>query len=937
TIRTEHFDVNYHAPLDSAASRAALLLEEIHASLVPVMGNAPDRRVQVLLTDGSESANGSATALPYDAIRLFVTAPDDLSVLGDYDDWLSLLITHEHTHVLHLDNIGGIPSIVNAVVGKIWAPNHLIPRFVTEGMAVYIESARTSAGRLRSTQFEMYMRMATLEERLLRLDELSHGIDEWPFGNAFYLYGSRFIEWVVAQHGEGVLAELATFYGRRAVPYGVSRAFKRATGKTLEELYAGFCGAMRREHRAVRARVDALREGRVEGERITHHGLSAQYPRFLDESTIVYRASDGRSDNQLRTIRLDGSRPRELSRVSGSTHPSPHPDGSLYADMLDEVRDIYVFYDLFRLDLRARGRESRRIQADRLGWERLTYGMRARAPDVSPDGRRIVFTSNGAGTTHLMVADTADVQRSARPLLRSDRFDQVFTPRFSPDGRFIAVSTWERGGYRDVSIIDVETGERRSITSDRAMDTGPTFSPDGAYVYFSSDRTGIANLFRYRLEDGALEQVTNVLGGAYMPVVSPDGSRVVYVGYTSIGFDLYSLDLDAHRAWPAPEYIDDRPRPRSDTAVSPLAASRYRPARTLYPRSVSFDLSDDGFGQNLGVSVVGEDIAGFYAWSARLGLSLVNAQPQADARFSIRRLATPVSLTFFRRASPRRLTLDDVFYDWTESAIGGSASIRYDLPDTFHHQSLNASYSVTHIGKTEPFGIVLDPNAPPPVLPLTGLFAGATIGYSFSDVRRHSFDISPSEGRSFGMSLSAADPVLGSQYRIAAMTWSFTRYYELFPHHVLAMRYAGGISGGEVDRRRVFFLGGFPDVSIIDGFVDNIVLGGQALRGYAPSSDSGTRYQLYQLEYRLPIYRPQVGYATLPLFLRRIHGSAFFDVGDAYDHRFDARELRVAVGAELFVDFTTWYFLEWKLRVGFAQGLMDGGGSRFYAHLGVPF
>src|SRR5690606_18943291 len=131
-----------HVPLGVVARRTARVLEDVHARTAALMGYSPRRRVHVVLTDGTESANGSATALPVNTIRLFVAAPDDLSVLGDYDDWLTTLGTHEYAHVLHLDNIGGLPSVVNAVVGKIWAPNHLLPRFITEGIAVYVESTR---------------------------------------------------------------------------------------------------------------------------------------------------------------------------------------------------------------------------------------------------------------------------------------------------------------------------------------------------------------------------------------------------------------------------------------------------------------------------------------------------------------------------------------------------------------------------------------------------------------------------------------------------------------------------------------------------------------------------------------------------------------------------------------------------------------------------
>ena len=90
---------------------SATLAESIHARLVPAVGWAPSEKTEILLSDQTDSANGSATALPYDAVRLNVTAPDDMSPLGDVDDWYLELVTHEYTHILHTDHIEGIPAL----------------------------------------------------------------------------------------------------------------------------------------------------------------------------------------------------------------------------------------------------------------------------------------------------------------------------------------------------------------------------------------------------------------------------------------------------------------------------------------------------------------------------------------------------------------------------------------------------------------------------------------------------------------------------------------------------------------------------------------------------------------------------------------------------------------------------------------------------------
>src|SRR5690606_3006007 len=147
-----------------------------------------------------------------------------------------------------------------------------------------------------------------------------------------------------------------------------------------------------------------------------------------------------------RVQRLSLTRPTEqetLARVNGAAGYDLHPSGrALYFTRVDNYRDIYFFHDLFRRDL-----ETGRV-------ERLTTGMRAREPDVSRDGRYVTFTTNEAGTTQLMIAELRDVEATARRLFTNPRFDQVFNPRFSPDGRTIAFARWQRGGYRDIQLLD---------------------------------------------------------------------------------------------------------------------------------------------------------------------------------------------------------------------------------------------------------------------------------------------------------------------------------------------------------------------------------------------------------------------------------------------------------------------------------------------------
>ncbi|MDH4281158.1 MAG: DPP IV N-terminal domain-containing protein [Myxococcales bacterium] len=929
TVQSEHFEVNYPEPLALVARRVLAVAETANAKLVPIFGHQPKKRVQIVLNDDTDGANGNATPLNYNVIRLFVSAPDDLSVLGDFDDWLTILVTHEHSHILHLDNIGGLPRIVNEILGKVWAPNVLLPRWMTEGIATYLESAETAGGRLRSTQFEMYMRTAVLENNLLHFDTLNNRTDYWPHGDIWYLYGSRFIEWLVEQYGEEIILEMTQWYGRRAIPYSVNRMGKRLTGNTFGELYELWIDDMRRRYGEIE---DAVRsQGMTNARRITFRGETIRGLRFADDQRLIYYASDGRSDEQIRM--LDLARGNEVERVVrslGESYPTMHPNGDLYFESVDAYKtNIYSYYDLFRLDSHRPWKR-----------KRLTWGLRARYPDISPDGRWVSYVRNEASTQSLWIASLDDIEGTQEVLVQSGRFEQVYTPRFSPDGTKVAYSVWRKGGYRDVHVIDLASREITRVTHDRALDTGPAWSPDGHRLYFSSDRTGIANIYAWEPATGAVLQVTNVISGAYTPAPSPDGKQLAYIGYTSRGYDIYVLDLDPDTGRPASAYVDRRPPPSDADALISDLSTRYVGARTFYPRFWGIDLQEDAFGRQLGIYTRGEDAARFHLLFARLGVSLKEGYVNAELVYTLQRLPPNLTASFFRTVTPRGgFVVNGQRLPYVEDAYGGRLSVDYTVPRSFHANRISASYGLTWTRSLSGFDGPIDPNFAPPIIPSTGLNADIRLGWSYNDARRHLYDYTPSEGRTFGASISFAHPAIGSRFESIVASWFIQRFIEMpwVQHHVLAFRYGGGAGEDSRGERGSFALGGFPNTSLLDQLLNSEQLGGVALRGYPAASIFGDRFQLLQTEYRFPLTRVLRGPGTVPVFFDRMYGLVFFDYGDAYFGPLDLNTFRKGAGAEILMNFTLGYVTPYSLRLGFAYGFDEGGGTQLYVNFGRPF
>ena len=116
TFETPHFEIHYHAGTRDLAVRVAHIAEAALERVAEALEHLPWGRIQLVLTDHSDSANGSASVLPYNLIHALASAPEDLNELNDFDDHMWILVLHEIVHIVHMDTISGIPAASNGRV-----------------------------------------------------------------------------------------------------------------------------------------------------------------------------------------------------------------------------------------------------------------------------------------------------------------------------------------------------------------------------------------------------------------------------------------------------------------------------------------------------------------------------------------------------------------------------------------------------------------------------------------------------------------------------------------------------------------------------------------------------------------------------------------------------------------------------------------------------
>jgi hypothetical protein len=142
-------------------------------------------------------------------------------------------------------------------------------------------------------------------------------------------------------------------------------------------------------------------------------------------------------------------------------------------------------------------------------------------PQLSPDGRRVVFGSDraGWGEGEIWVADLD----GSNVIKLTSRHGVPGTgyPHWSPDGRWIVFHS-----DRDVYIVPSSGGKARNLTNHPALDGFPSFSHDGNWIYFDSNRTGEDRIWKMPASGGDPVPVTNFVGEA--PLESPDGAWLYY-------------------------------------------------------------------------------------------------------------------------------------------------------------------------------------------------------------------------------------------------------------------------------------------------------------------------------------------------------------------------------------------------------------------------
>jgi len=569
---------------------------------------------------------------------------------------------------------------------------------------------------------------------------------------------------------------------------------------------------------------------------------------------------------------------------------------------------------------------------------------------------------------------------------------QLYQPSWSPKEDRIAFSAW-RQSYQDIYILnldpdnlsthnltpnDIGNSTLQPIFQDKFIDLSPCWSPDGKYLFFSSDRTGIYNIFAFSLPDKKLYQITNVLGGAFQPAISPDGTQLAFISYHSTGYELHLMKIDLNTdsnqcteveikyvepqiitpqqntAWP----MQQQSNSLNTSSKNNYPIHPYNSFSSLWPPTYwipAAQLTENDLG--IGFSTELKDVLGFHSLPLSVTYGLLNSSlnynlnyynytyfPIINFYISGNAVLTSQIQTSWWEEGKTGINIYFPFKGYTASATNSRPCRQiFSLGYQYEKSSITADTSSSQNNNQDKI-------------------SSLRLGYSYSDAEKYGFSISPEQGNSFSLSFEHADKALGGDYTFDKLIFDGRKFIPLPPlHQVLALRLVAGTSSSSILESGLdggkFKLGGNYSADNLS----NTDVSTFSLRGYKPATLEGNNLLLTSLEYRFPLANIEHGLKLGPfsIFLERLSGAFFFDIGNAWESSSTSfsnsnsvninitnkeneinsiwQSFKSSIGAELKADFNYKYDSPFTLRLGAAKALSDPKGYDIYITLGSSF
>jgi len=614
TMESEHFRFHYQEGLEHFARRAAPVFENLYDIYDSTYSLKLPAKTEVMIVNDIHS-NGWAM----DLLNVLLISPNgfDYNLRGT-SDWLRDVATHEYAHLVSISSSHKGPAWIPYLqLGYFSHPNNtrktkngthgsrvealhifpleILPPWFFEGIAQYEASRRGSDSW--DSHRDMILRSLALGDKLLPWDHMFVFAGKGDDFEKTYNHGFSMVKYISETYGYGKIVSILR-ESSKLTRINFDRSIKAVLGISARTLYSEWKQSLVSKYTA---QVKALGT-QVYGRKLNKNGFDNYWPRFSPDEKKIYFTSNDKNEYTIRslysyslvdTVKEDKRIKLEMGIKGNYSIHAPSgriafASGKSRKSNMPPKLGGYRAMDLFIDTLPP---EKKKFSPP---WKKtehqLTFRQNLFGAAFSPAGDRLAAFQYLPETYQLCIVDTSGKHLRVVYPPKGDVAHQIrtmYSVDWSPDGRSIAVSYLDDTGDRKVGVYDTVSRAFSVVCDTKGDERDPRFSRDGAHLYFSSDRTGIFNIYRYSMRDSSLARVTNVSGGAFAPEVNKAETRLVYVNYDKDGYGIYLIDtlraLDTAASADTPREVvrDSVPEAHSTLSISSPRPYSYAPRKFL--------------------------------------------------------------------------------------------------------------------------------------------------------------------------------------------------------------------------------------------------------------------------------------------------------------------------------------------------------------------
>ncbi|WP_290765256.1 hypothetical protein [Fibrobacter sp. UBA4297] len=594
TAGTEHFQFIYPVEYSTHAAKVSAYAEAVYDS-VTSRYNKPLPRISAVLNNALYS-NGSAVPSE-NAINLWLTNWD--FKIRSSHGWISDVVTHEFSHLVSIEsgakivpNLYGFQFSYTDYYNErtrsdflTMIPFTLQPLWLAEGTAQY-ESSRMGFDAW-DTHRDMLLRTAALNDSLMTLPYMHDFSDNSLLAELGpYTQGFSLVLYIAKHYGDDAIPKIWHELGK---PYRatLNGAIKSVLGISEQQLYDAWKKEITEQYQAQKDSLGTL----VEGTKITKDAFWQDFPvvsgknlygvsnfggpwfdgavfKIPLEDTLKTRDSTATHSEKVvdsaKTDKVQDSAKVDVGEIkvegadsslinitdfakSGFKAKKPWFDKGIdvYDDSTHGPILAYISYQ--NRDKDGHAHFDVAVSDTNKNEVALTYLVDAVYPSFNKQGSAIVFVRREPSSTRFVLSKipfNSDLKNASTEdpidIFKPDSsflYYNIYSPKFSPDGKRIAFSFFD-DKQRGIAIIDTN-GANFKVVSTAGYDERDVNWIDNDKIIFASNRNNIFNLIEKDLNTGKERALTNVVGGAFTPTLA--GDTIFFTQYDKDGFSLYKL------------------------------------------------------------------------------------------------------------------------------------------------------------------------------------------------------------------------------------------------------------------------------------------------------------------------------------------------------------------------------------------------------------